>query len=66
VKAARKPAHAQQRNKRAMKRFGPTRWNGDLREGKGAVSTKSRALANIPIASSTPKKRQAVELASEF
>jgi lipoyl-dependent peroxiredoxin len=31
-----------------MKRFGSTTWNGDLREGKGAVSTESRALANYP------------------
>jgi lipoyl-dependent peroxiredoxin len=31
-----------------MKRFGSTRWNGDLREGKGAVSTESRALENYP------------------
>jgi lipoyl-dependent peroxiredoxin len=29
-----------------MKRFGSTRWNGGLREGKGAVSTESRALEN--------------------
>jgi hypothetical protein len=48
VNAARKPAHAQQRNKGAMKRFRSTRWNGDLREGKGAVSTESRALENDP------------------
>ena len=26
-----------------MKRFGSTRWNGGLSEGKGAVSTESRA-----------------------
>jgi osmotically inducible protein OsmC len=38
-----KPAHAQQRGKRTMKRFGSTRWNGGLSEGKGAVSTESRA-----------------------
>jgi lipoyl-dependent peroxiredoxin len=31
-----------------MKRFGSTRWNGDLHEGKGAVSTESRALENYP------------------
>jgi lipoyl-dependent peroxiredoxin len=31
-----------------MKRFGSTRWNGSLREGKGAVSTESRALENYP------------------
>jgi lipoyl-dependent peroxiredoxin len=31
-----------------MKRFGSTRWNGGLREGKGAVSTESRALENHP------------------
>jgi osmotically inducible protein OsmC len=31
-----------------MKRFGSTRWNGGLREGKGAVSTESRALENYP------------------
>ena len=31
-----------------MKRFGSTRWNGDLREGRGAVSTESRALENYP------------------
>jgi lipoyl-dependent peroxiredoxin len=43
-----KPAHAQQRGKRTMKRFGSTRWNGGLREGKGAVSTESRALENYP------------------
>jgi osmotically inducible protein OsmC len=41
-------ALAQQRGKRAMKRFGSTRWNGGLREGKGAVSTESRALENYP------------------
>jgi osmotically inducible protein OsmC len=29
-----------------MKRFGSTRWNGGLRDGKGAVSTESRALEN--------------------
>ena len=29
-----------------MKRSGSTRWNGGLREGKGAVSTESRALEN--------------------
>jgi hypothetical protein len=27
-----------------MKRFGSTTWNGALRDGKGAVSTESRAL----------------------
>jgi hypothetical protein len=27
-----------------MKRFGSATWNGDLREGKGSVSTESRAL----------------------
>ena len=27
---------------------GSTRWNGGLREGKGAVSTESRALENYP------------------
>ena len=31
-----------------MKRFGTTRWNGNLREGTGAVSTDSRALENYP------------------
>jgi lipoyl-dependent peroxiredoxin len=31
-----------------MKRFGSTTWNGGLREGKGAVSTESRALENYP------------------
>ncbi|WP_024510735.1 OsmC family protein [Bradyrhizobium sp. ARR65] len=31
-----------------MKRFGSTRWNGNLREGKGAVSTQSRALEDYP------------------
>jgi hypothetical protein len=31
-----------------MKRFGSTRWNGGLREGKGAVSTESRGLENYP------------------
>ena len=31
-----------------MKRFGSNRWNGGLREGKGAVSTESRALENHP------------------
>jgi hypothetical protein len=45
VKASRKPAHAQQRNKRAMKRFGSTRWNGDLREGKGR--SRPRAAAAV-------------------
>jgi lipoyl-dependent peroxiredoxin len=31
-----------------MKRFGSTTWNGDLREGRGAVSTESPALENYP------------------
>ena len=31
-----------------MKRFGSATWNGDLREGKGLVSTESRALENHP------------------
>ena len=34
-----------------MKRFGSTTWNGGLREGKGAVSTESRALESYPTAS---------------
>src|ERR1700720_596857 len=31
-----------------MKRFGSAAWNGDLRGGKGSVSTESRALENYP------------------
>ena len=31
-----------------MKRFGSAAWNGSLREGKGLVSTESRALENHP------------------
>lgn len=31
-----------------MKRFGSATWNGGLREGKGAVSSESRALENYP------------------
>src|SRR6476661_368259 len=31
-----------------MKRFGSAAWNGGLREGKGSVSTESRALENYP------------------
>jgi lipoyl-dependent peroxiredoxin len=31
-----------------MKRFGSATWNGDLRGGKGSVSTESRALENHP------------------
>jgi lipoyl-dependent peroxiredoxin len=31
-----------------MKRFGSATWNGDLREGKGSVSTESRALESRP------------------
>ena len=31
-----------------MKRFGSTTWNGDLRDGKGVVSTESRALEKYP------------------
>ena len=31
-----------------MKRFGSATWNGDLREGKGSVSTESRALECHP------------------
>lgn len=31
-----------------MKRFGSTTWNGALREGKGTVSTESRALESYP------------------
>jgi hypothetical protein len=34
-----------------MKRFGSAAWNGGLREGKGSVSTESRAL-EIPTRSS--------------
>src|ERR1700688_3240577 len=33
---------------RAMKRYGSATWNGDLREGKGSVSTESRALESHP------------------
>src|SRR5882757_8475445 len=33
---------------RAMKRFGSATWNGDLRGGKGSVSTESRALESHP------------------
>jgi hypothetical protein len=33
---------------RATKRFGSATWNGDLREGKGSVSTESRALESHP------------------
>src|SRR5882672_695398 len=33
---------------RAMKRFGSATWNGYLREGKGSVSTESRALESHP------------------
>src|SRR6202008_2910460 len=32
----------------AMKRFGSAAWNGGLREGKGSVSTESRALETYP------------------
>ncbi len=31
-----------------MKRFGSAAWNGGLREGKGSVSTESRALETYP------------------
>jgi osmotically inducible protein OsmC len=31
-----------------MKRFGSAAWNGGLREGKGSVSTESRALESHP------------------
>jgi lipoyl-dependent peroxiredoxin len=31
-----------------MKRVGSTTWNGDLRKGKGSVSTESPALENYP------------------
>jgi osmotically inducible protein OsmC len=31
-----------------MKRFGSADWNGGLREGKGSVSTESRALETYP------------------
>src|ERR1700688_4974894 len=31
-----------------MKRFGSATWNGDLRDGKGSVSTESRALESNP------------------
>src|ERR1700682_3035092 len=31
-----------------MKRFGSTTWSGGLREGKGSVSTESRALETYP------------------
>ena len=32
----------------AMKRFGSAAWNGGLPEGKGSVSTESRALETYP------------------
>ena len=31
-----------------MKRFGSAAWNGGLRDGKGSVSTESRALETYP------------------
>ena len=31
-----------------MKRFGSATWSGGLREGKGSVSTESRALETYP------------------
>jgi organic hydroperoxide reductase OsmC/OhrA len=31
-----------------MKHFGSAAWNGDLREGKGSVSTESPALETYP------------------
>jgi hypothetical protein len=31
-----------------MRRFGSATWNGDLRKGKGAVSTESQAMTNHP------------------
>ena len=31
-----------------MKRFGSVAWSGGLREGKGSVSTESRALETYP------------------
>jgi lipoyl-dependent peroxiredoxin len=31
-----------------MKRFGSATWSGDLRDGKGSVSTESHALENHP------------------
>ena len=31
-----------------MKRFGSATWSGGLREGKGSVSTESRALETHP------------------
>lgn len=31
-----------------MKRYGSAAWNGGLREGKGSVSTESRALETYP------------------
>jgi organic hydroperoxide reductase OsmC/OhrA len=33
---------------RAMKRFGSATWDGDLREGRGSVSTESRVLETYP------------------
>ena len=33
---------------KTMKRFGSATWSGSLRDGKGAVSTESRAMANHP------------------
>ena len=32
-----------------MKRFGSAAWNGGLREGKGSVSTESRALESLSL-----------------
>jgi hypothetical protein len=49
-----------------MKRFGSTRWNGDLGEGNGVVSTKSGALENIPIASSTRERDKRLSWRGNF
>jgi organic hydroperoxide reductase OsmC/OhrA len=40
-----------------MKHFGSAAWNGDLREGKGSVSTESPALETYPHSSAATVKK---------
>jgi lipoyl-dependent peroxiredoxin len=45
---AREASAATAQGRRAMKRLGSAAWSGNLRDGKGSVSTESHALDSNP------------------
>jgi lipoyl-dependent peroxiredoxin len=44
----RRKSNSASKEAKTMKRFGSASWSGTLRDGKGAVSTESQAMANHP------------------